>query len=138
MENTPELLRGVEDLYLECIDPIIEYESRVTCQAWFVAMLHYIDPEQGCGEYTEIGDIAETELQETLDAILRDCAEQYDILRHTFDALAEHLPERALLLAASLNTLDRRNAAYLVSLDECVMLSYTRRIGKSFSRRSTA
>ena len=102
----------LEDLYLEFVDPLLETEARVTCQGWFVSKLAHMDPHQRLHEYTEIEEIALAEFETTLSSVLKDGAEQYVILEKTFDALSQYLPERALLLAASLNTVERRNAAY--------------------------
>ena len=102
----------LEDLYLEFVDPLLETEARVTCQGWFVSKLAHMDPHQRLHEYTEIEEIALAEFETTLSSVLKDGAEQYVILGKTFDALSQYLPERALLLAASLNTVERRNAAY--------------------------
>lgn len=103
----------LEDLYLDSVESVDELETQITCLAWFVAELHKFDPSGKMSNYTDVKELVDDELEKTLTEILRNSANQFEILSGALEALAVHIPKAALEMSRKLNTIERRNAAFL-------------------------
>ena len=103
----------LEELYLDSVEPIVELETRITCLAWFVAKLCHFDPSGKMDEYIDVREVVEKDFQETLEDVLQNSANQFRILSNALDALAPYMPKTALDTSRRLNTIERRNVAFL-------------------------
>ena len=98
----------LEDAYLDTVESISELGTRLTCLAWFAAELQRFDPDRRLAEYSTVQELVIEQLENTLESIVGDCANQFEIVSGALDALALYLPERAISIARRLNTVDRR------------------------------
>ena len=103
----------LEEIYLETVEPIEELETRIACLGWFVGELHDFDGDCRLSEWTQIKDLVEDEFTKTLEEVLSHGADQYFIVEEALRALSIFKPREALDVSKQLNTLERRNAAYL-------------------------
>ena len=129
-----KVAQRLEDLYLDAIEETDELQSRITLLAWFVAELHSIDRAQTLAEHTDVADVVEQEFDKALEHILRHSADQFEILVDALGALAVRRPDQAERVCARLNTVDRRNDAFLhviltICSDNTPFSSYANLVG---------
>ena len=123
----------LEDTYLEIVEPITELETRITCLAWFAAELHRFDSSGVLDNYTQIKELVDSEREKTLATILTHGADQFVILSSAIEALSLYLPSVAMEMASRLNTIERRNAAFLhVIMSMCSAKTITPCAAQSF------
>lgn len=103
----------LEELYWDSVEPITELEARITCLAWFVAKLHHFDSSGKMDEHIDIREAVDKDFRKTLGKVLQDSANQFRILSNALEALAPYMPETALEISRRLNTIERRNEAFL-------------------------
>ena len=103
----------LEDLYLDSVEGIDELETRITCLAWFSAELHKFDSSGKLSEHTQVRELVDEELEKTLQDILENSADHFQILSRALDALALNRPDSAFAMSRRLNTIERRNEAFL-------------------------
>ena len=111
-----ELLKAasrLEDLYFLVESKRGEPETQITCLAWFASELHKFDPSERMKDYIDVKEQVDGTLEKTLTTILQDCANQFHIVSGALEALAIYIPETALAMSRRLNTIERRNAAFL-------------------------
>ena len=111
-EDLPKAAIRLENLYFS-IESVDELETRITCLAWFAGELHKFDPRERMKNHIDVKEQVDYGLEKTLSSILRDCANQFQIVSGAVEALAIYLPETALAMSRRLNIIERRNAAFL-------------------------
>ena len=111
-EELLEAATRLENLYFS-VESVDELETRITCLAWFASELHKFDPRERMKNHIDVKEQVNDELEKTLSSILKDCANQFQIVSGAVEALAIYLPETALAIARQLNIVERRNAAFL-------------------------
>ncbi len=112
-DNQGRTVTRLEDLLFNSVESIEELETRMTCLAWFSAELHKYNPSAKSDEIAAVLELVDEELEKTLKEILENCAEQFKILSKTLDAFALYRPKTALTISRTLNTIERRNEAFL-------------------------
>ena len=101
----------LEELYLETLDGIETLETRITSFAWCLAELHAFDPAGILDEHSQFRELVDEGFTQAVSLVIDAGADQFSILQPALEPLALHLPVRALAIAKSLNTADRRNEA---------------------------
>ena len=106
-----EGIRLLEEAYLEFVEKETDTTTRVECAAVVLAELENWDGEKA--EAKRIGIVEETEkaLEQGVEAVWTDGADQYSILEKTIEALARRRPRDALRIAEKMNTAERRERA---------------------------
>ena len=112
-EELSRVASRLEDLYLDSVESVDELETRITCLAWFLAEICKFDPSGKMNDHTDVKELVHDELEKTLTEILQNCANQFEILSGALEALAVHVPKTALEMSRKLNTIERRNSAFL-------------------------
>ena len=108
-----ELLLVLKSYTCTQLNQFAELETRITCLAWFVAKLHDFDSSARMDDYIDVREAVNKDFKKTLENILQDSANQFQILSSALEALAPYLPETALEMSRNLNTIERRNEAFL-------------------------
>ena len=101
----------LEALYLDTVGLVEELETKITCLAWFSADLSKFAALRGLPDFLQLREVIEGEVEDTLDEILRDGADQFAILSDALRAFAKRVPRKAMEIAKRLNTVERRNMA---------------------------
>ena len=104
----------LDDAYLDSVEQIEELETRVACLGWFVSELCDFDPADALVRHTRIKALVIDEFKNTLDDIVADGADQLLIVEEALRALAACKPTMAIEVCQRLNTIDRRNAGFLL------------------------
>ena len=94
------------------IEKIPDASSKATCAAWMLRTLDHTGDREGLRAYVE------DELEDSLNRLLNQTAEHDEAVRPVIRALAQPYFERALDVAAKLNTVERRDEALLTILAE--------------------
>ena len=105
-------INRLEELTLNYLDDIDEIEDKITCLAWISTELDGFDlRNKSCG-IEEVAELVESEFQKALNYVLRNCANQFEILSRSLEALAKYKQESAFKVSQRLNTVESRNEAY--------------------------
>ncbi|MDE2826803.1 MAG: hypothetical protein OXL40_05765 [Bacteroidota bacterium] len=118
--NRGHVVRAVsrmDRLYCGTIDPLDESATQLSCLSWYTSIASTLREHQRVDDCEVLVELAEEHFEKCLHAILRNSADQLEIVRGALQALAVNVPEKACVLASRLNTERRRNTAYRVVLD---------------------
>jgi hypothetical protein len=99
------------NLHLE-IHSLDELSIRATCWAWMLFHLSTFDNSEQLEKNTDIAALTSTELQSTLDKLLKSSANHFKAAKEALNALNRFDPELGLEIIARLNTEDSRDNAY--------------------------
>lgn len=104
-------------LFVSAVDDLA---TRTECTARLVASLTQLDPQRQLERTEGIHSLAENDLKNNTEQLLKNTAEHYTVTRGIIRALAKARPELAIDLALALNVQPRRDAA-LVDMVESVV-----------------
>ena len=107
----------MEELYSGTIDKQDESATQLSCLSWYTSIASTLRGHRYVDDCQALVELAEELHEECLCAILRNSADQLEIVRGALQALAVNVPETACAVASRLNTERRRNTAYRVILD---------------------
>lgn len=110
-------VKRMEELYSGTIDKLDESATQLSCLSWYTSIASTLRGHQHVDDCQTLVELAEELHEERLRAILRNSADQLEIVRGALQALAVNIPEKACTVASRLNTERRRNTAYRVILD---------------------
>ena len=109
--------KRMDQLYFGTIGELGESATQLSCLSWFTSIVSTLRGHQQVDNHEALVELVEEHHEECLCAILRDSAEQLEIVRGGLQALAVNVPEKARIVASRLNTEKRRNAGCRVILD---------------------
>ena len=107
----------MDELYFGTIHKLDESSTQLSCLSWFTSIASTLRGHQQVDDLEVLVELVEEQHEECLCALLRNSAEQLEIVRGALQALAVNVPEKACIVASRLNTELRRNTAYRVILD---------------------
>ena len=110
-------VKRMYELYSGTIDKLDESATQLSCLSWYVSIVSTLKERHQVEDCEVLVELAEEHHENCLLAILRNSAEQLEIVRGALQALAVNIPEKACIVASRLNTEGRRNTSFRVILD---------------------